>query len=194
MNKMSDMSDMDNISDMNADKLFLKIKKDAYIKTRTRVKLSKGGESNFYFDNKQVTLDPEGINIVADRILDIMENEHISYIGGPESGSIPIVAAVVTKSLSRPAQVYGFFVRKNPRTHGRMLNIEGKFRPGEKAVLVDDTTTTGGSLIDAYQEVVRSGGEVPLIISLVDREEGARENIEKRGIRFISLYRKSDFD
>ena len=180
------------MNDMNVDKLFLKIKKDAYIKAQ--VQLSKGGKSNFYFDNKQVTLDPEGINIVADRILDIMENEHLSYIGGPESGSIPIVAAVVTKSLSRTNPVYGFFVRKNPRTHGRMLNIEGKFKPGENVVLVEDTTTTGGSIIDAYQEVIKNGGKVPLIISLVDREQGAKESIEKKGIKFISLYRKRDFD
>ncbi len=177
---------------MQDDKLFLKIKNDAYIKAE--VQLSKGGKSSFYFDNKQVTLDPEGINAVADRILDIMEDEHLSYIGGPESGSIPIIAAVVAKSLFRTAPVYGFFVRKKSKGYGRMLKIEGRFRQGEKVALVDDTTTTGGSLIDAYQEVVKSGGEVPLIISLVDREQGAKENIEKRGIKFISLYSKTDFD
>ena len=87
----------------------------------------------------------------------------------------------------------GFLIRKEPKKHGRQNMIEGKtLSKKDKIIIVDDTATSGGSLIKSVQALRAEGLKVFLAVAVVDREEGARENLEKLGCRLISLYKASE--
>ncbi|MFQ6072981.1 MAG: orotate phosphoribosyltransferase [Methanosarcinales archaeon] len=159
-------------------------------------KLASGGKSNFFFDMKNVSLDPEGANLIADAIIEIikLENEEVDYIGGLESGAIPIVAAVCEKSwLMGPRPIPGFFLRKEPKKRGTMKLIEGNLKKNSKVIILDDVTTKGGSVLNAVNEVRKLGCIVNKVITVVDRLEGAKENLTKNQITLFSLFTKDDF-
>lgn len=143
-------------------------------------KLVHGGMSNFYFNCKKVTLTPEGQYLIGNLIFDRIKDLQVKAIGGLTLGADPIAMAVCYTSWLRQMPVSAFVVRKEPKGHGAMTQIEGDLRPGDRVVVVDDVITTGGSTIKAI-EVCRSAGlEVCKVIVLVDREEmDGRANIER---------------
>ena len=156
--------------------------------------LASGGRSNYFFDMKPVSLDPKGSNLIARCILDrITEYEDVNYIGGIESGSIPIVTAVCVVSLEEYRPLQGFYVRKEPKRRGTKNFIEGNLREGEKVIVLEDVITEGRSSIRAIEAIRNFGCEVVKVISVVDREAGARENLKAVGVDFESLFTKSDF-
>ncbi len=161
---------------------------------RTGVKriLSSGRESNYYIDAKYATMDPEGSYIIAKLILDFISNYDIEAIGGYTLGADPIVGSVVAMSSQTERPLLGFIVRKEPKTHGEMKLIEGPFRRGLKCLIVDDVITTGSSILKAAKAVEDEGGIVVLTMGIVDRLEGGRENIEKAGYKFQSLFTRKD--
>jgi orotate phosphoribosyltransferase len=85
-----------------------------------------------------------------------------------------------------------FIVRKEAKKHGERKMIEGPFDPSWKVAVVDDVVTTGGSTLKACQAVEEEGGKVVVALTLVDRLEGGRENLEKLGYTFISLLTRDD--
>ena len=168
-----------------------------YSYQQREVTLASGRKSNFYFDGKQTTLDPEGATLVGELMADRIANNfpQAQAVGGPTLGADPIAVAIGLVSFRRGFPLGTFIVRKEPKGHGTMNWIEGArhLKPGMRVVLVEDVITTGGSLIKASQRVVEAG-LVPLgVIVLVDREEGGRENIEKEGLKVLSLFKKTDF-
>lgn len=143
-------------------------------------KLVHGGMSNFYFNCKKVTLDPEGQYLIGNLIFERIKDLQVKAIGGLTLGADPIAMAVCYTSWLRQAPVSAFVVRKEPKGHGAMTQIEGNLSPGDRVIVVDDVITTGSSTIKAI-EVCRSAGlEVCKVIVLVDREEmDGRANIER---------------
>jgi orotate phosphoribosyltransferase len=93
--------------------------------------------------------------------------------------------------------IAAFFVRKKPKEHGARLAVEGLAKgetlKGKRVVIVEDVTTTGGSAIKAVDAVRDAGGEIALVFTMVDREEGAAENFAQAGLAFRSLYKASEF-
>ena len=168
--------------------------KSLIIKKEGKFKLASGGESNFLFDMKMTTLDPEGSNLISEGIMGILKDEDVDYIGGLESGAIPIVASVCEKSYLMHKPIQGFFVRKTAKERGSMKLIEGNFRDNSKVILLDDVTTKGGSVLTAANEVRRLGCEVDKVITVVDRLEGAKEKLASNNIALISLLTKNDFN
>lgn len=156
------------------------------------MQLASGRTSDIYFDMKMPMFDPETINLIADEVLRRVRDERAQLIGGLELGAVPIIAAVVCKSYPEHP-VYGFFVRKTVKEHGTRKKIEGHFNKGQRIVLLDDVTTTGGSVLEAVREVRIMGGYVNTVLTIVDREEGARENLEREGIALSALFTKVDF-
>ncbi len=159
-----------------------------------KFKLASGKQSPFYFNMKPVALDPEGSNLIADGMLEIITAQcpDISYVGGMETGGIPIVSAIITKSQNlKPLQ--GFFVRKEEKKRGTKKLIEGNLKENYKAVLVEDVTTTGGSVLKAVNAVRGFNCKTDVIITIVDRMEGAKENLAKEGITLLSLLTVGDF-
>lgn len=167
------------------------IKEKSLIKNVDRV-LTSGRKSRYYIDAKMTTLDPEGADIVGRLILEKIKSYKIDAIGGYTLGADPIVSVVAVLSFQTERPISAFIVRKESKKHGEMKTIEGPFGPGWRVAVVDDVVTTGGSTLKACQAVEKAGGKVELILTIVDRLEGGRENLEKAGYTFISLLTKDD--
>lgn len=155
--------------------------------------LASGGTSWVYFDCKPVTQDPEALNLIAKLIFSKIKGYDLDAIGGLESGAIPIATAVALYSYQAGKQIPSFWVRQTPKEHGTKNWIEGTLKPNSKVVIIDDVTTKGGSVDKALQKLQELRCKIVEIISMVDREEGARERFEKKGLNFSCLFKMSEF-
>jgi len=155
--------------------------------------LASGRPSGYFFDMKKTMLHPEGMALAADLIIEaIADLPEVRFVGGLEVGAIPLVAAVAVRSWpKRPLQ--GFFVRKEPKGHGTNKVIDGRLEPGAPVVLFEDVTTTGGSVMKAVNAVRAEGCTVARIVTIVDRLEGARDNLAREGIPLAALFTREDF-
>jgi orotate phosphoribosyltransferase len=157
-----------------------------------KMTLASGRVSDIYFNVKRPLFDPEAASLIADEIVDLLRNESIDAVGGMAMGAVPIVAAVCAKSFpSNPLP--GFFVRKDVKEHGTQSLIEGHFDSGARVVLLEDVTTTGGSTLLAATAVREARGHVAKAVTIIDRLEGARENLAAEGIELIALFTSDDF-
>lgn len=161
--------------------------------TRGQFKLASGSESNIFFDMKMTLLDPEGAALAADLILDLLAGESVDAIGGLVLGACPVVSAVSLKSGERGRPIPGFFVRKEPKGRGTNKLIEGILPPGARVVVVEDVTTEGNSALRAVKAVRAEGGQVAKVVTVVDRLQGARENLAKEGLELTALFTRDDF-
>ena len=173
--------------------LFRIIKRDAY--AEGKFLLSSGKISNYYIDCRKVTLSSEGAYFAAIVILDLIKNRKIDAVGGPTIGADPIIGAVSVLSLIRHKRpIKAFLVRKSAKSHGLKRQIEGPaLGKGRKVVVIDDVATTGGSLIDTISCLRKKGIKVDMVITLVDRNEGAREKLKKAKCKFVSVFNIKDF-
>lgn len=157
--------------------------------------LASGAKSDIFFDMRKTLLEPEGLELATDLLMGIIDQfPEVDAIGGLELGACPIVSAVCLRSnSSRP--LYGLYVRKEKKTTGRKQLIDGPVQQGSNIVVVDDVTTRGGSVLKAIHAVQNElNCNVVAVITIVDREEGARETLEAEGLRLIPLFVKSDFE
>lgn len=156
------------------------------------MRLASGRSSTIYFDMKMAMFDPETMSLIADAILDVARARGAAQVGGLEMGAVPIIGAVACRSFPNHP-VRGFFVRKAVKAHGTQKRIEGCFEPDAPTLLLEDVTTTGGSVLDALAAVREAGGDAGAVLTVVDREEGARDALAAAGVELIALYTKSDF-
>jgi orotate phosphoribosyltransferase len=141
-------------------------------------KLVHGGLSQFYFNCKRVTLDPEGQYLIGNLVFSAIRDQHAKAIGGLTLGADPIANAVAYTSWLQGSPIQAFVVRKQQKDHGTASLIEGRVQSGERVVVVDDVITTGGSTLKAIAACRQSGLEVVKVVVLVDRQEmQGRENI-----------------
>ena len=161
---------------------------------RRKVVLASGRESDFYFDMKPTMFHPEGASLLAKMILARLSALGIDYVGGLEMGAVPLIASVAALSHDRGKPLPGFFVRKAVKDHGTKKRIEGPASlAGKRVAILEDVTTTGGSAIQAVEVAREAGAEVALVLSIVDRLEGAAETFAKAGVPFASLFTADDF-
>jgi orotate phosphoribosyltransferase len=139
--------------------------------------LASGKKSNYYFNCKPTTLDPEGMNLIGTIIFDMLKDSDITAAGGLTLGADPIANALSVISYQKGKPIKSFIVRKDVKDHGTKSAIEGNVRAGEKVAIIDDVITTGISTITAIEQARKEGLSVQRIITLIDREEGGRENI-----------------
>jgi orotate phosphoribosyltransferase len=175
----------------------LKTKLMALLKTKALKRgsfvLSSGKVSNYYLDGRIITLTPEGAYLAASIILELIKDKDIAAIGGPTLGADPIVGAVAVLSHINKAPLKTFIVRKNAKEHGTQRQIEGPpLEKNSRVVLVDDVATTGKSLVEAKQALEDIGVKVDTAIVIVDRCEGAQENLAKEGLRLESIFTVKD--
>lgn len=156
-------------------------------------RLASGGTSWTFFDCKLVTQDPEGIALVAEMIFERVKNYHLDGIGGIEIGAIPICTAVSLLSFLRGMPISAFTVRHRPKEHGTKNKIEGELKPNSRVVILDDVTTEGNSVGEAVSAVLKMNCEIVEIITMIDREQGARKKFENAGFKFTSLFTISEF-
>ena len=139
--------------------------------------LASGRKSNFYFNCKPTTLDPEGMNLIGAIIFDLLKDTDITSAGGLTLGADPIANALAVISYQKGKPIKSFIVRKDIKDHGTKNAIEGNVGPGEKVAIIDDVITTGGSTIIAIEQARKARLIVEMVVTLIDREEGGRENI-----------------
>lgn len=154
--------------------------------------LAAGGKSSYYYDLKELVLDPKVVNIVANLIWEMSADIQADAIGGPETGAIPIAIAVAEKSLKSEIPLRAFFIRKEPKGYGTKAFIEGPLRKGDHVILVEDVTTTGASVNKSIEKVLEMGCKVVRIYSIVDREEGTLKNLGEYASVFHSLFKHSE--
>lgn len=182
---------MENISDLRK-KLFELIKEQAY--HEGEIKLASGKISNYYLDARAVTLSSKGAYLVGSIVFDMLRSLGVKALGGPTMGADPIVGAVAAISFEKGSPIDTFIIRKTPKSHGRMLQVEGpELKTDDNVVLIDDVATTGGSLVDSIEVLKKIGVRVKKAIVIVDREEGAAENLGKLGCELSSIFKASEF-
>jgi orotate phosphoribosyltransferase len=164
---------------------------------RGRITLASGRESDFYFDLRPTTLHPAGATHVGELIVDALHGLAVDYIGGLEMGAVPVSTAVAIASHRRGRNIGTFFVRKKPKDHGKKKLVEGLAKAeslaGKDVVILEDVTTTGGSAMQAAEAVRAEGGNVVLVLSIVDRQEGAAEAFAAVGLAFRALFTAEEF-
>jgi orotate phosphoribosyltransferase len=140
--------------------------------------LASGRTSNYYFNCKTTTMDPEGMYLIGHILFDMLKDSGITAAGGLTLGADPIANALSMVSYQKGSPIKSFVVRKDVKGHGTKSAIEGNVLPGEKVAILDDVITTGGSTIQAIEIARDAGLVIDRVIALVDREEGGRENIQ----------------
>ena len=152
--------------------------------------LSSGKTSAYYFDSKPMTLDPEGSYEVGKYFFDKLSRSGAEFVGGMALGAIPIVEAVALISHFEARPLPGFFVRKEAKSHGTEKLIEGNF-PDDRAApvaILDDVVTGGGSILQAIEAVEENGNPIVSVMCILDRNEGGRELLKKRGYDLQAMY------
>jgi orotate phosphoribosyltransferase len=160
--------------------------------------LVSGRRSPYYFDCKATTLDPEGVFLIGEVVLDAIQpligESDIRALGGLTLGADPISISTSIAANRRGYRISPLIVRKEPKLHGTQKWIEGDLKSVRNAVVIDDVITTGGSTITAIERMRESGLVVMRAVVIIDRDEGGRERIENEGVPVISLFKRSDFD
>lgn len=141
--------------------------------------LASGKQSSFYINSKKILFHSEATSLLADAFWDRLHDLDIQAVGGLEVGAIPLTASIVYRAHQAGRSLEGFFVRKQPKDHGSKERIEGVLPPHARVAIVDDVLTTGGSALQAVQEVEKAGATVVAVLCIVDREQGARELFAK---------------
>lgn len=160
-------------------------------------KLASGKKSNFYFNCKPITMDPEGMFLIGNLLYRfIRRNEswnNAKGVGGLTLGADPVANAIAyTSYLKNQKYLKAFVVRKSPKKHGTMQWIEGNIKEGDEVIVVEDVITTGKSTKKAINRAKRCGLKVIGVVVLIDRQEGGKEAIEAMALPFKALLTKDE--
>lgn len=174
------------------------IRKHSFQRSETPIfKLSSGNLSNFYFNLKKTTYSPLGQYLIGNLVFDKIRELGLKprAIGGLTMGADPIATATAYTSHLRDEPIEAMVIRKDPKGHGTMSQIEGNIREGDDVIVIDDVVTTGGSTIKAMEVAKRAGLRIIAVIILLDRGEfEGRQNIERLGYPVHSLLTMKDFE
>ena len=174
------------------EELFNLLNQDAL--KRGKFTLSSGKVSNYYLDGRIITLSAQGAYLVASIILDMLKDETFDAIGGPTLGADPIAGALAAVSHINKHPVKTFIVRKQAKEHGTQQQVEGPaLKKGNRVILVDDVATSGKAILEAKQALDRIGVIAEKAIVIVDRNQGALENLAKAGLKLEAIFKIADF-
>lgn len=174
----------------NISALLAQIKSKAVV--HGKVKLSSGKEADFYIDLRRVTLDGEAAPLVGDVMLDLTNELDYDAVGGLTLGADPVATAMLHAAARRGMKLDAFVVRKSGKAHGLQKRIEGPEVKGKRVLAVEDTSTTGGSVLTAVEALKEAGANIVGIAVIVDR--GAREVILQSGLPYFSAFTLEDLD
>ena len=162
-----------------------------------RVTLASGKEADYYVDLRRVTLHHRAAPLIGHLMLDLLEEQgfgpgEIDAVGGLTLGADPVAGALLHAAAARGMDLDAFVVRKEGKAHGMQRRIEGPDVAGRRVVAVEDTSTTGGSVMTAVEALRDAGAQVVAVAVIVDRATGARERIEAEGLPYLHLYGLAD--
>lgn len=154
--------------------------------------LTSGGVSEWYIDARQTTFDGVGARHVGEAVLDVLEPA-VKAVGGMTMGADPIAIATAMIAADRGRDVKAFSIRKQAKDHGTGGRLVGPIDQSMPLAILEDTTTTGSSAVDAARYLLDEGFEIVQAIALVDRSDGkARGNFETLGIDHVALITPAD--
>ncbi|WP_424446038.1 orotate phosphoribosyltransferase [Microbacterium sp. CH-015] len=149
--------------------------------------LSSGKKATYYVDMRKLTLDHRAAPAIGRLVLDLVRDLEVDAVGGLTLGADPIANAVLHASVAAGTPVDAFVVRKEPKDHGRGRQVEGAEVAGKRVVIVEDTSTTGGSPLKAAEVVRDAGADVVAVVTVVDRKTGAQTAVEAAGFTWRSI-------
>ncbi|AZK95454.1 MULTISPECIES: orotate phosphoribosyltransferase [Streptomyces] len=174
------------MTDVRAD-LLQQIKDKAVV--HGRVTLSSGIEADYYVDLRRITLDGTAAPLVGQVMSELTADLDFDCVGGLTLGADPVATAILHSAAARGRSVDAFVVRKAAKAHGMQRRVEGPDIKGRRCLVVEDTSTTGGSPLTAVEAVREAGGEVVAVATIVDRATGAGEKIsETAGVPYLYAY------
>lgn len=157
---------------------------------RGKVILSSGKEADYYVDLRRVTLDAVAAPLVGQVMLDLMEGWDYEAVGGLTLGADPVAYAIMHVAASQGKKIDSFVVRKAEKQHGLQRRIEGPDVKGRRVVAVEDTSTTGGSVLTAVDALREAGAIVVGVAVIVER--GAEQAIMDAGLEYRAAFSLKD--
>jgi orotate phosphoribosyltransferase len=168
------------------------IQTEAVVPAPTGMVLSSGGITDYYVNLRLITLTSRGLLLVGRAMHELVADWYFSVVGGLTLGADPVALAMVSYSAWRGHNLKACVVRKEAKKHGTGDRIEGPDVSGELVLAVEDTSTTGGSVMEAVTVLREAGAEVVGVAVMVDREAGAREAVEAAGLPYRAAFTLSE--
>lgn len=162
-----------------------------------KVTLSSGIEADYYVDLRRATLHHEAAPLIGQVMLDMLDAAGVTdfdAVGGLTMGADPVATAILHQAAARGRNVDAFVVRKAAKAHGMGRQVEGPDVRGKRVVVVEDTSTTGGSPLTAAEALVSAGAIVVAVATVVDRSTGAQKVIEDAGFAYFSAIGLTDLN
>jgi len=155
-----------------------------------KVILSSGKEADYYVDLRRVTLDSTAAPLVGDVMLDLVKDWEFDAVGGLTLGADPVATAMMHIAAQKGKKIDSFVVRKAEKAHGLQRRIEGPDVQGKRVVAVEDTSTTGGSVLTAVEALREAGAIVVGVAVIVER--GANGKVTEAGLEYRAAYSLQD--
>jgi len=155
--------------------------------------LTSGKKATYYVDLRKVSLDHRVAPLIGEVMLELIDAiGDVDAVGGLTMGADPIATAVLHQGAARGRAYDAFVVRKEPKDHGRGRQVEGPEVSGKRVVVLEDTSTTGGSPLAAIEALEKAGATVVGVCVVVDRNTGAKERIEEAGYHYFAALGLAD--
>ena len=157
-----------------------------------KVTLASGREADYYVDLRRITLRAEAAPAIGRLMLQLTSDLEFDAVGGLTLGADPVASAMLHAAAAQGKNLDTFVVRKSEKQHGLQRRIEGPDVQGRRVLAVEDTSTTGGSVLTAVEALRDAGAEVVAVAVIVDRGTGAADRIADSGLDYRSLYDLDD--
>ncbi|MCI9888962.1 orotate phosphoribosyltransferase [Micrococcales bacterium 31B] len=161
-----------------------------------RITLASGREADYYVDLRRITLHHEAAPLVGSVMLDLLDEngllDGLEAVGGLTLGADPVAVAMMHEAGRRGQNLDAFVVRKAEKAHGLQRRIEGPGIEGRKVIAVEDTSTTGGSVLTAVEAIRHDAADLAGVAVIVDRNTGARERVEAAGLKYVAAFSLAD--
>jgi orotate phosphoribosyltransferase len=155
--------------------------------------LTSGKKATYYVDMRRVSLDHRVAPLIGQVMVDLIKDiDDVAAVGGLTMGADPIAAAVLHQGVAMGHNYDAFVVRKEPKDHGRGRQVEGPDLEGKRVIVLEDTSTTGGSPLKAIEALLKVGAIIAGVAVVVDRATGAKEVIEAAGYPYYAAIGLSD--
>ena len=156
------------------------------------VTLSSGARADYYVDLRRITLDADAAPLVGRVMLETTDDLDYDAVGGLTLGADPVAAAMLHAAHARGRRLDAFVVRKEGKAHGLQRRIEGPDVAGRRVLAIEDTSTTGGSVLTAVQALREAGAEVVGVAVVVDRDTGSAQAIAEQGLDYRYAFGKAE--
>ncbi len=159
---------------------------------RGKVTLASGREADYYVDMRRITLHSKAAPLVGRVMRELVADLDFDAVGGLTMGADPVATAMLHAAAAAGEQLDAFVVRKEAKAHGMQRQIEGPDVAGRRVLVVEDTSTTGGSALQAVEALRAAGAEVVAVAVIVDRDTGAEQAVKAAGLDYRAAYGLAD--